>query len=276
MTKTFYRSVLLLLPVIAILFFPILRAAATLWMTNDNYSHGIFIFPIVAFMLWLKKDEIEQAEIKPTYWGLLPLVAGLALELCGYLLDLPYIGMWSLVPVLAGCILMCGGLQMWKVVQFPICYILLAGSIPTSIFAGINQWIQHVSTVGAAWLGQTLGFVLMRHGNYIEVPGMSLEVMMACSGYKKLVSLITFALLYGFLFTTNNYKRILLVLMAVPIAVCANCLRITGLIAASSEGGIQMFHVFHTPTDLIAIVVALLFIMVIGKGIGCKNLVYSW
>ena len=276
MARFIDKAVWLVPAALVILYIPIFATAFQLWMTNENYSHCVFIIPISIFLLWLLRDEIKVAKPSPTPWGMLPLSLGLLMQFGAYLFALPYIGVWSVVPVVAGCVLLLHGTELWKVVQFPVCYLLLAGSLPTSTFSGLNAWIQHTSTVGAAMMGQTLGFVLVRHGNFIEVPGMSLEVMMACSGYKKLVTLISFSLLYGFLFTASVPKRVILVLAAVPIAVIANCLRITGLIAASSAGGMKFYHIFHTPTDLVAIVIALFFLVLIGKQLGCTDLRYSF
>ena len=261
---------------VALLYSSIIKNAVKLWLTDDSYSSCFFIFPTSAFLLWLKRDELKAVTFSPNLWGILPLATGLAMESFAYLYYVPYIGMWSIVPVIAGCVLALGGFPLWKVVKFPVCYLLLAGSIPVSVMASLNGLIAHASTSGAAFLGQSLGFVLIRQGNFIQVPGVPLEIMMACSGYKKLNTLISFALLYGYLFTSSIWKRVVLVLAAIPVAVFANSLRITGLIAASSAGGMSGYHLFHSPTDTAALILALGFLVMLGRSIKCTDLRYSF
>jgi exosortase len=57
---------------------------------------------------------------------------------------------------------------------------------------------------------------------------MVLEVVEACSGIRSLVSLTTLAIIYGYLMEPRIWKRMLLAVAAIPIAVAANGLRIVG------------------------------------------------
>jgi len=69
---------------------------------------------------------------------------------------------------------------------------------------------------------------VLREGNVIRLPSMSLEVVEACSGIRSLTSLLTFAIAHGYFFDTRVWRRIALACAAVPIAVIANGLRVTG------------------------------------------------
>jgi exosortase len=57
---------------------------------------------------------------------------------------------------------------------------------------------------------------------------MSLEVAQACSGIRSLVSLGTLSIMYGYFLEPKIFRRILLAIAAVPIAILANSLRIVG------------------------------------------------
>jgi exosortase len=77
---------------------------------------------------------------------------------------------------------------------------------------------------------------------------MPLEVAEACSGIRSLLSLVTLAIIYGYIMETRIWIRVVLALAAVPIAVFANSLRIfgTGLLVQywdpdKAEG---FFHLF--------------------------------
>jgi exosortase len=89
---------------------------------------------------------------------------------------------------------------------------------------------------------------VLREGNVINLPAMPLEVVEACSGIRSLLSLVTLAIIYGYMVETRTWVRVTLALASIPIAVAANSLRIvgTGLLVQywdpdKAEG---FFHIF--------------------------------
>ncbi len=257
------------------LYTPTLIDAGQQWMINDNYAHGVFIFPLCAFLLWLRRDDIRSAPVQPSVWGLPLLVAGVLLQSASYLLQIKYIGMWSLALTLAGGVLMLFGPQMLRIVRFAIVFSLLANPLPHSLLSGMTVWIQNASTVGAAGLMDLLGFTLVRNGNVIQVPGAVLEVAAACSGFHKFLSLSAFTLLYGYLFTESNRVRLILLICVLPIALIANVLRIAGLIAAATSGGLHALHAAHDMAEYLAILLAFGLLVLLGRSLGCRNLRFS-
>jgi len=75
---------------------------------------------------------------------------------------------------------------------------------------------------------ELMGVPVLREGNVIQLPSMLLEVAEACSGIRSLMSLVALAVIYGYFLEPKVYRRILLALGAVPIAVVANSLRVVG------------------------------------------------
>jgi len=69
---------------------------------------------------------------------------------------------------------------------------------------------------------------VFRQGNVIDLPAKAMEVAEACSGIRSLMSLITLSVIYGFLLERRLGLRLLLAAAAIPIAVCANAVRIVG------------------------------------------------
>ena len=89
-----------------------------------------------------------------------------------------------------------------------------------------------VASKAASFLLMLVGIPVVREGNIILLPSARLEVAEACSGIRSLFSLITLTVIYGYLAETKVSLRVLLVLIAVPISVLANALRIavTGVV----------------------------------------------
>jgi exosortase len=69
---------------------------------------------------------------------------------------------------------------------------------------------------------------ILREGNVIILPNMALEVAEACSGIRSLMSLLTLAIIYGYLMEKRLTVRCLLAIAAIPISVAANSVRIIG------------------------------------------------
>ena len=115
-----------------------------------------------------------------------------------------------------------------------------------------------VTILATVWV-MLLGVPILREGNVINLPSMALEVAEACSGIRSLMSLVTLAIIYGYLTERRLWVRWLLALSSVPIAVVANSVRIigTGLLvqywdADKAEG------YFHASWGWIIFVVSLL------------------
>jgi exosortase len=57
---------------------------------------------------------------------------------------------------------------------------------------------------------------------------MQLEVAEACSGIRSLMSLFAIAIFYGYFLERSTWRRVILALASIPIAVIANAARIVG------------------------------------------------
>jgi len=257
------------------LYAPMLVVAAHEWTINDNYAHGFFIFPLCAFLLWLRRDDLRGAERRPSAWGLLPLAAGVIWQCLSYTLQLRYIGIWTLPLTLVGGVLVLYGPAMLPFVRFVILFSLLAYPLPHSVLAGMTTMIQSASTDGATALMTTLGYPLIKQGNVIQVPGAMLEVAEACSGFHKLLSLTAFTLLYSYLFTSSQWKRLILIAAVLPLALLVNILRISGLIAAAAAGGLPALHRAHDMAEYCAIGLAFGLLILLGRVLGCRTMRFS-
>ena len=257
------------------LYAPTLAVATHEWMINDNYAHGIFIFPLCAFLLWLRRDELRQVERHPSAWGVLPLTLGVIGQCLSYTLQIKYVGMWTLALTLTGGVLLLYGPQMLPLVRFAILFSLLAYPLPHSVLNGMTVKIQVASTNGATALMSALGYPLIQQGNVIQVPGAILEVAQACSGFHKLLSLTAFTLLYSYLFTTSQWKRLILILAVLPLALLVNILRISGLIAAAAAGGLPALHRAHDTAEYCAIALAFGLLIGLGRILGCRTMRFS-
>jgi exosortase len=256
---------------VLILFLPVLKDIVPTWLTEDEAGHCIFILPIAIALLWLRRSELKAARIDPKPIGLLPLSIGLGLEAFAYLMRVHFLEVWSFVPILAGFVYLVYGPEVWKIARFSIFLVVLLMPLPTPLFKPLSLWIRAASTVGATSLVDLLGYPVLRSGNVIQIPGMTVEVATVCSGFNKLAVLVTIALIYGYLYPINYLRRGLLLLLVVPIALAANIIRIDMILLASYYQGQEGFHIAHSYAEFVVIAASFALFVLVGNVMGCKN-----
>lgn len=254
------------------LYWPALLWTVHLWLTRDAYSHCVYIIPISLFVVWLRRKEIREAPAQPSAWGFLPLALGLTIYSAAYLLRLEMLLMWTLIPVLAGGILILHGPALWRIMRFAVLFLVFAAPIPYPVEYWVNEQLKSITSFCTAGIVSAMGFKLDRQGNLLEVPGAMLEVADGCSGYKKFIAMLAFSSLYGYLFAISNRKRVALILLSMPIAILANVIRVVGLTLAVLIGGIPLFEQVHDWAERSVLLIAFVAFILTGKALGCKRL----
>jgi exosortase len=103
---------------------------------------------------------------------------------------------------------------------------------------------------------------------------MKLEVAQACSGIRSLMSLLTIAILYGYFLERTLWKRTVLALASVPIAIAANCLRIVGTgICVQYWDPDKASGFFHEFSGWVIFLISLLCLYLVHS---CMSLLKNW
>jgi len=198
------------------------------WWDDPNFSHGFFVPLLSAYLVWQKKDEVAALPLKPSWWGLAVMVGAAGILVLGILGAELFLSRSSFILLLGGLVIFFWGWARFRALIFPWVFLFLMVPLPTLVMNEITLPLQFFASNLAAGLLGLLGAPVLRDGNVIQLPTMSLEVVEACSGIRSLVSLITLAVIYAYLLEKDKVIQVLLVLCAVPIAIAANGLRIMG------------------------------------------------
>jgi exosortase len=244
---SWWRAAVLLV-LIGWLYSSIIYHLAGQWWQDPNFSHGFFVPLFSAFVLWQDRSRLASLPAMPSWWGLPILVAALCILVLGVMGAELFLSRVSLLLLIAGLVIFFLGWNYFRAVLFPWAFLVLMIPIPAIIFNQITFPLQLLASKVSALVLPLLGVPVLREGNVINLPAMVLEVAEACSGIRSLLSLITLAIIYGFLMETRNSIRIALALGSLPIAVAANSLRIvgTGLLVQywDPEKAEGFFHLF--------------------------------
>jgi exosortase len=206
----------------------VLVKLVTDWAEIPDFSHG-FLVPIFAgYLVWIKRKDLLKSKLAPTWSGVAVVVLGLLVLLLGVYGAELFLSRISLVILVAGLVLSFGGWELLKELRFPILVLTLAIPIPAIIFNEITFPLQILATKLASALLQLFNVPVLREGNIIQLSVMKLEVAEACSGIRSLVSLFTLSIFYGYFLEKSPWRRTILAVASIPIAIAANAVRIFG------------------------------------------------
>jgi exosortase len=221
-------QVVLLVGLLSWLYFPTISRLVAQWLHDPNFSHGFFVPLFAGFVLWQDRSRLAAIRPNPSWAGLSLLVLGLAMLALGQLGAEIFLSRFSLLVVIAGLLVLFVGWNFFRAVLFPWAFLALMIPIPSIIFSQITFPLQILASRLAAVALSVFGVPVLRQGNVIMLPAMALEVADACSGIRSLMSLVTLAIIYGYLMDRSVRLRVLLAAAAIPIAIAANSLRILG------------------------------------------------
>jgi exosortase len=213
---------------LAAVYYRVLAKLVLDWWQIPDFGHGFLVPIFAAYLVWIKRKTLRETRISPTWSGLLVVVLGLVVLVLGVYGAELFLARVSLVIVLAGLVLCFGGWQLLRELRFVLLVLLLAIPIPAIIFNEITLPLQMLASKLASALLPWFGVPVLREGNVIELPAMKLEVAEACSGIRSLMTLFTLSVFYGYFLEKTNWRRTILALASIPIAIAANSVRILG------------------------------------------------
>jgi exosortase len=233
---------------------------------DPNFEHGIFVPIFALFVLWQDRKRLQAIVSAPSWSGLPLIVLSLLMLVLGVLGAENFSSRLSLLVLLAGLIILFQGWKFFRAVLFPWAFLILMIPIPALILQRITFPLQLLASRLATVLLELVNIPVLRQGNMIVLAAMPLDVAEACSGIRSLLTLVTLAIIYGYLMETRIWVRVVLACAAVPIAVVANSFRIfgTGLLVQywdpdKAEG------FFHTFSGWLIFVVALIMLYVVHQ-----------
>lgn len=197
---------------------------ATDWWVEPDAGHGLLLAPLAAYLAWkagVRPDAVGQRVLGSSMLlvaVLLRYVGGLAAEL--------FTMRTALVLAIFGLIVFYLGARQILHWWLPLTLFVLAVPLPVVVLSSIAFPLQlKASQIGAALL-EWRNIPVFLNGNVIHLPGRTLFVTEACSGLRSLASLISLGVLIGGLWLKWPINRLLLVLLALPVAMVLNGIRV--------------------------------------------------
>ena len=227
--------------------------------SDPDFEHGIFVPLFSLFVLWQDRKKLGAIPSSPSWAGLPLVMLSLLTLVLGVLGAENFLSRASLMILLAGLIILFQGWEFFRAVLFPWAFLILMIPVPNLILQQLTFPLQLYTAKLATGLLELVGVPVLLQGNVIGLASMPLDVAEACSGIRSLLTLVTLAIIYGYLMETRIWVRVALAIAAVPIAVAANSFRIfgTGLLVQCWDPD-KANGFFHTFSGWLIFVVALI------------------
>ena len=235
------------------------------WNNDPDYSHGFLVPVLVGYFVWERWDRLKAIPIVPSLWGIALLAGGLLMLVIGSIGAELYLQRSSLIVVIAGLILLVMGRAALKTFMFPIAFMFFMVPLPAIVVNAVAFPLQLFAARTAEFCLFNFGIPVLREGNVIVLAGTTLEVAEACSGIRSLQALLALGTVYAYFSQRSMWKRWVLVLLSVPIAIAANAFRVSGTGVLANYWGSQAAEGFyHTFSGWLIFVVA--FLLLLGCG----------
>lgn len=196
------------------------------WLNDPNYSHGLLIPVISAYLIWQKRQELKDINRTTSYVGLTILILGLVTYIIGTAASEFFSARVSIVVVLFGIILFFYGKPVTSKIWFPILFLFFMIPIPYVIYYAITFPMQLFSTKIAVFFLNLFSLPVTSQGNIINLPNYQLEVVEACSGIRSLMTLTALGAAMAYMTQKTVLSGIMVFLFSIPIAIGANVFRI--------------------------------------------------
>lgn len=215
------------------LFYDILHKLIYNWM-KPEWSHGFLIPLFSLYFLNQTKDRLLPLDPKPSYWGLVGLLACIVFYPLNFVqFQVAYFEHVLIIPAIISIVLFLGGWSILRKAWLPIAFLIFAIPLPERYYKEITMPLQlfaaDISSIVIDWIP---GIDASASGSVIDVlyRGKALEpalnVAEACSGIRLLLAFVALSVAMAYLHQRPAWQRIVLLLSAVPIAILCNVVRV--------------------------------------------------
>jgi len=218
--------------------------------TADAYTHILLILPLSLAMLITSRRAVFQK----TKWALTPALAmgtaGALLEIGSQISTSHHLGVSIAAMVLfwQAAFVLCLGTQAFRAGRFPMFFLFLLVPPAPSLVNAMVSVLQRGSAEVAYRLLQIAAIPVGRDGLVLFLPGLNIEVAAECSSIRSSALLFVTSLVITHTFLRCTWKKMLVGILVLPIAMLKNGIRIFALsaLAVYADPAILSSWVHHS------------------------------
>ncbi len=249
-----------------LLFAPTLLWLFDRWtMSVWHNGHGLLITAVVIYLVAGELQKRRELPLDSTPWGFIILIPALALHMLDTGINSQLLSAASLFLALPGISLLFLGTERTKAILFPLIMLLFTLPIPLVFTESIHLVLRYIAADSVAAIIPLFGIPVFAEGTMLEIPNGTLQVADACSGFSTLYAAVTIACMTAY-FCPDKRRKIIVLLVAVPLAIGVNIIRVLVLTLLVYWFGLDVLKTSaHEISGLLTFMVALPIIFWLGN-----------
>ena len=228
--KLILAAIALLLFTIA--FFPVFMILGRQWANSEDYAHAFIVLPIVGYMVWQKRQDLNSTQFDGSLIGLLIILSSVSVYLVALHARINSLASVSMVMTIFGALVYLRGINAVKILTTPFILLLLLIPIPSSIYSAMTLPLQLKVSQVSEIVVKLLSVPIFREGNVLTTPEKTFQIVEACSGMRSMITLVTLSLIMGYFTFRKKWTKLVLILASIPVAIFVNIVRVVVLILA--------------------------------------------
>jgi exosortase len=234
------------------------------WFVRDSYySHGVLIPFVTGYFIWQEREALKKITPSESRLGLPLLVLGLLIYMVSSILRINFTAGFSFLITLVGFVLYFYGRPIFRKISFPILFLFFMIPMPEVVISNASFKLKIFAAQIAAILLNNMGLAAVRSGSNIMMQHTYVTVDDVCSGLRSLISLTALGSIFAYWMKGSWWKRAIVFLSTIPIAIITNVCRVIVLSCISEIWGPQYAVGFiHDATGFM--VFGLAFVLLLG------------
>jgi exosortase C (VPDSG-CTERM-specific) len=205
--------------------------------SSSLYSHLPLVPAISVYLAWVNRGAFVPSRISRSV-GLMMVPLAMSVAMLGTLWigsqggwqmskpDRLFLSMSSFVLLIfASGLFFLGRRVVWSF-AFPLAVLFFMAPFPKVVENGIEAFFQYASADAAAMMLALSGAPVYREGLIFHLPALTMEVGPECSGIRSSLVLLITSLVAGYLYLRSPWKRAMLTMFVIPLAILRNGFRI--------------------------------------------------
>lgn len=209
-------------------------------LTDSYYTHGFLVPIISAYFVWKDRGYLRGMPIRPSASGIFWIAGAATMLLLGDFLGFRVFGQLSMVPMLAGMIAVLLGNHWIRRLWFPLLFLIFMIPIPPSLTQNIALRLKLLAAQSAVGMANLMTLPMVQEGSWIHFGDDRLLVGDVCGGLRSLIALLALGAVFAYISKVRTWAKLVIMLLAGPIAVIANIVRIFFLCVVAYHWGSEV------------------------------------
>ncbi len=237
---------------------------------DSHYSHGFLVPLISGYLIWRKRDQLKNTVTSSSKIGLVLIALALLIHIGSVWTHIFFTSGFSILLFIVGLSLYLFGIEWTKKISFSLGFLIFMFPMPMGAIAAFSFPLKLMVANLATSLLNLFGFPIFREGAVVHLARTTLTIDDPCSGIRSLISLLALGALIAYISKISIFRKVILFISAIPIAIFTNVLRVCALILAANWLGANWAmpeHWFHTASGMGVFGISMILIFLTMRGL---------